>query len=241
MKIQLLSDIHTEFHGGDPSIMDKFFTDADVLVIAGDLTNANNIKNNIEYICKIVPHLVYVPGNHEYYHSSFDYVELTLAELEKKIPNFHWLNDSFVEIDGKRFIGGTLWVEGTDQARDPSNKWRLNDFRLIKDCDPLAFIKYDATSKYLRDHVQEGDIVVTHHLPSARSTPREFQGSLLNCYFNSNQEETMRNNKPQLWLHGHTHTACHYWVGQTQVYCNPLGYPGEQRTKFTEQLILVPK
>ena len=31
--------------------------------------------------------------------------------------------------------------------------------------------------------------------------------------------------QPALWIHGQTHEACDYLIGQTRIVCNPRGYP----------------
>ena len=33
---------------------------------------------------------------------------------------------------------------------------------------------------------------------------------------------------PKLIVHGHTHDACDYMIGETRVVCHPRGYPNEQ-------------
>jgi Icc-related predicted phosphoesterase len=32
---------------------------------------------------------------------------------------------------------------------------------------------------------------------------------------------------PKLIVHGHTHEACDYMIGDTRVVCHPRGYPKE--------------
>ena len=68
MKIQIASDLHLEhlewrfqnYRGVEP-------TDADVLVLAGDIANgARALELFQDWPCPVI----YVPGNHEYYGSS---------------------------------------------------------------------------------------------------------------------------------------------------------------------------
>ena len=35
--------------------------------------------------------------------------------------------------------------------------------------------------------------------------------------------------KIKYWIHGHTHDACDYMIGDTRVLCNPRGYIGHER------------
>lgn len=69
--------------------------------------------------------------------------------------------------------------------------------------------------------------MVTHHLPSHRSTAARFVRSPLNRFFVCDVEPLIVDRQPRLWVHGHTHAAMDYRIGATRVVCNPLGYPGE--------------
>ena len=60
-------------------------------------------------------------------------------------------------------MGGN-WFKKTKVSKDPSIQQHLNDFNYIKDCDPIAFEKHEKSKEYLKDNIQEGDIVITHHL-----------------------------------------------------------------------------
>jgi hypothetical protein len=37
----------------------------------------------------------------------------------------------------------------------------------------------------------------------------------------------VRERRPKLWIHGHSHDCCDYALGQARVVANPLGYPNE--------------
>ena len=80
-------------------------------------------------------------------------------------------------------------------------------------------------------------IIVTHHLPSVRSIPVRFSRSPLNPAFALDLEALITVYQPDLWIHGHTHDACDYRLGDTRVVCNPRGYPGEQ-TGFDAALLI---
>lgn len=85
---------------------------------------------------------------------------------------------------------------------------------------------------WLAENVRGGDVVVTHHLPSPRSTHQKYTGSPLNRFFLATMslelEQLMFDRKPALWVHGHTHETCDYRVGVTRVVCNPRGYDGHE-------------
>ncbi len=72
----------------------------------------------------------------------------------------------------------------------------------------------------------EGDIVITHYLPSFRSVHPKFAAEPTNCFFVCDVEDLIVERQPALWLHGHTHESADYQIGKTRVVCNPFGYVG---------------
>ena len=77
---------------------------------------------------------------------------------------------------------------------------------------------------FFREHVQPGDIVVTHHVPSQRCIAPRFVGSPLNPFFVCDLTGLILKSQPRLWLHGHTHSSAAEQIGATMVLCNPFGY-----------------
>lgn len=75
----------------------------------------------------------------------------------------------------------------------------------------------DETKKY---------VVVTHHTPSWQSCAPKWAGDrVMNGAFHTELGDFIAY-RPQikLWVHGHTHDAFDYVLGETQVVCNPRGY-----------------
>src|SRR3546814_7192188 len=69
-------------------------------------------------------------------------------------------------------------------------------------------------------------VVVTHHLPHARSTLPRYRGAPINPAFASDLSDLLSGGA-RLWVHGHTHGSCDYVEGGTRVVCNPRGYPSQ--------------
>ena len=68
----------------------------------------------------------------------------------------------------------------------------------------------------------------------------QFEGDLLSVAFVSHLPELIEGpNAPDLWIHGHTHVALDYRVGECRVVCNPLGYPQEKTGVDTALVIEV--
>jgi len=114
MKLQIMSDLHLEMHadGGAELIRELDPTGVDVLVLAGDITSARyyeDLENVFKPLARKYRHILYVPGNHEYYKSSPKQVTRNLARLMKEIPEVVMPDNGAVLIDNQRFVGGTMW------------------------------------------------------------------------------------------------------------------------------------
>jgi Icc-related predicted phosphoesterase len=248
VKIQLASDLHFEFLNQlkYQELLDEFTGEADVLILAGDvvpLRFVDVVRDVLGGFCEKYEHVVYVPGNHEYYKTNTRDAHLVLGAVTNELHNLHWLNNNSVQIRGRKFFGGTLWFKNL-----PGNgifKEQLNDFYLIKNFEPWV---YDQVKEfeYRYDHeVNKETIVVSHHLPANESIAPKYKlpdptAPSLNRFFLNDQEDRARQKKPLLWVHGHTHEACDYHIGETRVVCNPRGYPneGQSRARYNSNLII---
>jgi predicted phosphodiesterase len=239
--VQILSDLHLEFdRDGGEAFARSVPVVGDVLVLAGDvvpLRDSDEVRQAFEWFCSRFPHVVFVPGNHEYYRTQPADAEAILAGFARALPNLYVLNPGVAVINGTRFVGAALWFPRTqDEAR---YRRELNDFRLIEGFVPWVHETHAAHLAFLDGEVRPGDVVVTHHLPHPRSIAPRYLGSPLNRFFLSpDAARCVEHAGAQLWVHGHTHTACNYVVGATRVVCNPRGYPGEHDTGFEPALVV---
>jgi predicted phosphodiesterase len=231
MKLQILSDLHLGVAGMEPE-----HTDADVIVLAGDITRP---AGACEWAQQLARPVVYVAGNHEFYGGE---VQRTFDELRTRCAgsNVHFLEQDGITIDGVRFLGTTLWSdfllygEGELRGQAVAESLRLvGDFKRITvgtrlftpdDCARL----FDEASAWLDAKLDEPfagvTVVVTHFAPSPKSVHARFEGSLLNPCFVSDAERLMGSERVKLWIHGHTHDSFDYTVHGTRVICNPRGY-----------------
>lgn len=90
----------------------------------------------------------------------------------------------------------------------------------------------------LEKHRGETNVVITHHGPSPRSLPGEYQGYIVSGAYISNLEPVMEAWAPAHWVHGHLHSSPRYQVGHCQVICNPRGYPDQRDSGFTQSWVL---
>ena len=244
MRASLFSDLHVEHSGGEiakliPTI--GKVTKAEVALLAGDIISfgcdKHYIRDTFDYFSDSYEQVIYVPGNHEHYGSSPVEVLEGTQEVESWFPNIKVLRNEVFEYQGQRFFGGTMWFT------DKNPMWTvyqfgLNDFRCIRDFIPWVF---DTNRNFIESfqQVQEGDVILTHHLPSRLSVPERLKGDALNLFYVTDCEAEIEVQKPKMWLHGHTHSQNDYQLYDTRIVSNPLGYPGEESNHhFRSHLVL---
>jgi Icc-related predicted phosphoesterase len=249
MKIQILSDLHNEFMY---SVREIPVTDADVIVLAGDIdVGLKGVQWAID-ISKIHNKpVVYVFGNHEFYHHNMTTV---IAESKKLAEgtNVHVLDNDQLIFSGVRFLGTTLWTNfkacGIDKQFKAMNYcWRnINDFEIIR---YLGYVFTPEQSRDLHDYnimwlckclskpFQGKTVIITHHAPSLKSCHRDL--SLMSAGFISKLDKLMFKYRINLWIHGHTHEVDDYMIGSTRVVSNQFGYFGGQEVwKFNPTLVI---
>lgn len=232
MQLQIMSDLHLEFYGKNAiDKIDSFPVAAETLVLAGDITtlDASRLPPPFLVFERFLKHwkrVVYVPGNHEFYGTPVNDGLLMLNELSDAFPNLHILQGDWTELDGVRFVGGTMWFPPNDAARKYQRY--MNDFELIEDFVPWVYDTHEDHVDTIRRKAK-GSVVVTHHLPHPRSVHKAYETSPLNPFFMSPDAAPLAEGAgAKLWIHGHTHNHCDYVLpGGTRVVCNPHGYPGE--------------
>ena len=273
MKIALASDLHLEFE----DIILKNDENAAVLILSGDIMIAEDLYNNPEEKLNIAamidsmshrqevaqrfrdflkrcsfqfPHVIYVAGNHEFYHGRWKASIQHLRDECAKFNNVYFLENDTKVIDDVTFIGATLWTDCN--KGDPLTLHALtdlmNDFRIIRN-DEHGYTKlrpahvmhrHQQTMSYLKvvltDTHDRKIVFAGHHSPSKQSTHPKYQNDyLMNGGYSSDLSEFILDH-PQikLWTHGHTHDPFDYMIGSTRIVCNPRGYSGwdEMADKF---------
>lgn len=255
MRLWIWSDLHLEMQ--NPDFVDGA-PEADVIVCAGDLCLANELGDYAQWLIERygLP-MIFVPGNHEFYSNrevrpprtkpSDHLLMKQAAEASRSWRNrLYVLDDDAIELDGVRFVGGTLW---TDFAMDLVNdaglprrmqsaltqspdfsRIRLGDGELLMPQVMLGFhlLTRGFIERQLAIPFDGATVVVTHHLPHPNCTPSAYVGRETNFLFACAKEafEGILNSDaaPPLWICGHTHHPSDVRVGRTRIVCNPLGY-----------------
>lgn len=238
MKVQILSDLHVEFHRDyGNSFINSIKTDAEVLIVAGDLDTFERLDVTMGQLVDTYQNVVYVLGNHEYYWHTKEEVHAKMDRIVNWYPNVHWLNNSAVEIKGQRFIGGTMWFD-----KDPQTymaKHLMNDFATIRGIENFIYEENDQFMSFIDKEMCSDDIVVTHMMPSYQSVSPEYMHSRLNIFFVHDCEKLILDRQPKYWIHGHTHDSFDYMIDKTRVLGNPYGYGIVAENKnFQEHLIV---
>ena len=224
MRIQIISDVHSEFHqdGGRSFACSLDTTGVDVLVVAGDLGLMGFNLPILRGLCARYPHVVFVLGNHEFYGHSREQVLRLCDQAKGQLRNLHPLENATVTIEGQRFVGSTLWFPDSHEARGRQNL--LNDYTQIQDFETWVYGLNQHSIQYLSDTVCSTDVVVTHHIPTFQGVAAKWRGSPLNHYFVCPLDALIQARQPRLWIFGHTHESHDSQMGQTRLVCNPFGY-----------------
>ena len=268
MKIAICSDLHLEFQDIDLQNTEG----ANVLILSGDIMIAEDLhqhpndpptvtspyapyqnlgarqlaamrfRNFLKRCSDAFPHVVYVAGNHEFYHGKWKASLQDLRNTCAQLPNVYFLERDVKVIDDVTFIGATLWTDCN--KGDPLTLHALsdmmNDFKVIRN-DEHGYTKlrpahimyrHRQTVSYLKailpDMKDRKIVFVGHHAPSKQSThPKYKNDTLMNGGYSSDLSEFILDHPEiKLWTHGHTHDPFDYMIGSTRIVCNPRGYAG---------------
>jgi hypothetical protein len=184
MRCTLISDLHLEFQ-------DLILPGGDVLLLAGDVCEAKNLKMNL-YNKNIKPgdlrrpdryarffveecakyrKVFYIMGNHEHYgykfHKTYDY-------LKSMMPaNVSLLEKESVEFDGVIFIGATLWSDFNNG--DPTTMWEvgrsMNDFRIITMYNDRTGVYHKFTTERAKQDHNEALTYIDQAVKAAGNLP----------------------------------------------------------------------
>lgn len=253
MKLRIMSDLHLEF-GGAFEVPELPNDENTILILAGDIHTGPNAENFIRDMCTRFWHVIYVPGNHEYYNYDMTDVDYFWTHEFEALDFTYLNNDVFRFAEGNRFmqiLGGTMW---TPMGTDDPDEWHIryvlkqgmNDFAVIRRNkrrflpEQAARLHEDAT-EYFNETFTPDTIMVTHHLPTWRVIDEEYlnKPNILNHAFAASMDKFIVEHKPKLWIYGHTHKTTFKRVNGTRMICNPRGYfPYDLNPEFDPCLMI---
>lgn len=258
MNIWTFSDLHLPDDRVDITSVLPLIPDADVCIVAGDMIEGrpdDAVRWLDAFIAPVMP-VLYVLGNHEFYHYGRDMVanrELAQRAAARTEGRVHVLDDAGVDIDGTRFLGSTLWYDleifGSDDE-SMAHAWagadRLTDSRFLYDgvkrWTPGHARRWHLQSRaWLEVELQASagpTVVVTHHAPHRGSIAERFARDYVTAGFCSDLSDMIERHRPALWIHGHMHDSFDYRVGDTRIVCNPNGYGRENEGGFDAGMVI---
>lgn len=231
--IQYISDIHLEFLHIEEvkSRIRKIIPTVPIIVLAGDIGNPFGKNNHyelfIEEMSKKFEKVFIISGNHEYYHNDINSVEERIKMITSKYGNVSYLQNSYEDYNGVRWIGSTLW-----SRLDNPTKF-INDVSTIHN---MTVDRYNAmhiaSVKSIDEMIKESElqcIVITHHMPSYQLIDKKYYDDNYNMWFASHLDNMMEEYQNKLlgWFYGHTHTVNNSIINGVITLCNPVGYKGE--------------
>lgn len=263
MKIHLLSDLHNEFlrngkssshHHWSGSIPE---TEADVIVLAGDIdVGTVGAEWVISESIRLEKTILYVSGNHEFYHHEYYSVKSGIAKLCAG-TSVHYLDAGVFVRDGVRIIGTTLWTDYEAFDRAPRDDSMLYIGNCLPDHRVVEINANDVAERFTPQHAldvhqreldwlsaqlnQEFDgktVVVTHHGPHPVCQHPAFPLSEMSGAFHSDLSEMIESNDIAVWAFGHTHANVDEVIDDTRIVSNQAGYPGEKVTGFDPELVI---
>lgn len=244
--IKVLSDLHLEFYKGKRfinkvhSILNSFEQSSqnnEILLLAGDIGRVDTIANYEKYkfflnsVSPLFQHVLFIPGNHEYYGSSIEKTNQKLSQLAHE--NIHFLDNSVFTINNLCVLGSTLWSPG-----NPQEFMKINDFHEIQDFFH-TFENYhnihQQHKKWLEETISLNQhdyqlLLLTHHQPSRRLIhPKYNQYEHLNPFFAAEMDHLFNYACIKYWVYGHTHTPFYGKIDSSNIHfvCHPYGYPNE--------------
>jgi len=251
MIINYLSDIHLEFF--KPHInFDKVFRfpeNGEILCLAGDIgyPESEIYTRFLQYCTKYFKYIYLIAGNHEYYcgknkEKTIQKTNNLINKICSNLKNVYFLNNQNVynEEYDIYIIGTTLWTE-----TESSNKELLlgyNDFNQIYyeyqdhrccmneeymdllNSESIEFLEIELEKlKNSNSRV----LVITHHLPTYELIHDKYKNHPQSFLFANHLDNYFEKYKIDAWICGHSHAKMNLTIKNTQLFLNPIGYPGE--------------
>ena len=150
--VRPFSDIHAEFWPANKiasilgMVVPSLPTDKEtVAVVAGDLGLAHRQETwhkVLRILAKQFQAVIYVEGNHFFYHNDF-FGRIQELKTKASLPkNVHFLENESVEINDVLFVGATLWTDflEKDFFKMQCARKNMNDFAVIRKPNGLRLL-----------------------------------------------------------------------------------------------------
>ncbi len=235
MKLHYASDLHLEFRENREWLAQHPLQgQGGVLVLAGDIMpfgGLHQLHEEYERLGDQFEHVLWLPGNHEYYGGDIN--ERSGRLDERLTSNVRLLNDEVWYAPGVRILCTTLWTR-ISPTHEPFVIRGMSDYQQIRDgglwVHPTRISElHDESREWLTAELAKPyaghTVVVTHHVPTFQNYPKEFLNSTINQAFAVELQGLIANSGATAWIYGHHHRNIGpYTIGRTRMLTNQLGY-----------------
>lgn len=270
-RIVVLSDLHWNSYerlSPDPISMlglEDILSDADALILAGDLTNgpADNWSKVFAALANyVLPEKIYaLPGNHDYYNGTLG--DDAILEKEASKAGAHFIQKRVLIHGQTRILCCTLWTDfelmGNSADAMTTAQRMMNDFsRIARPAPKTPRLKDEPIGWRPMPWIKPEDVLNLHRdhrawLVDALSQPHnaaqtvvvthhgphpDVAGTMdaLTPAFHSDLGDLIHGFAPAAWFFGHSHRRLRATVGETDVRNVSIGYPDELRGQSTSYL-----
>ena len=248
VSIQIASDLHIECIEDDDIDPLQFITPrAKILILAGDIGSFYKqiqLKNFLSRLCIHFEIVLYIIGNHEYYHSlphvhiKFFPLKERLFSISKNIKNLHILQRDSVLINDICIAGCTLWTKPEENI--PKFIVKIPDINTEKYIqnysDDLNFIKKIKTYCHKKHYKL---IVVTHHPPTYKVLENTTKNKKYLSLYSNHLDHLLDKNLIHTWICGHIHKNFDFITEMgTRVVSNQKGKSKDKITDYKNDFII---
>lgn len=259
MKFNLVSDLHIDHYSKDSDLqVIKNTNNADILIIAGDISNSAETSADLLKLAKTqYNQVLFVDGNHDHYNRNSLIKHRSTTDNEQYLYD-ESLKNSWVYLpkttyinDNTAFIGCMGWYDfcyGQATSSVQKRAWEryMADARCINFSMPpdvlakmQADILREKISKLNQNEKIENIVIVTHTLPVKEAVfdhPTDYIWNQLSgsffCQNLNNVLSSVSTDKIKYWFFGHTHKPVNLVKNNINFVCNPRGYPNENEHEY---------
>ena len=245
MRVQLVSDIHLERRPLDYTHVIDVRTNADVLVLAGDIGSplSQAYKDFLQFCHQHFKTVVVICGNHEYRLC----MPRTFADVDKEVAAIcasytqvpghrvvYLNNGAHLEIDGVNFIGATLWsqIPATVTPDHVALIDKTLHGMLIDEKRPFTTATMNVLCQQhlngIAAAINSGaargckNVVVTHHAPLLK-TMFKYEDYPKNYMYGTDLTAHLTGTYIHTWMYGHTHWNTLHNINGTMCVTNQYG------------------
>lgn len=240
--VQIVSDIHIEYQNDENIDPLTIITpSAEILVLAGDIGSLYKYDQLHAFINGLVPyfkHVLYVPGNHEYY-TPPNYIPCKMSSLKDSLvklndswDNFNVLDRGSVQIGDLCIVGATLWSDIRCElprfiVRIHQMTTEIYHDMFKQDLNYIEQMVAYCKEKKLRM------MCITHHPPTYDVMKGLKKRDKFVSLYASDLDYLLKSENIETWVCGHVHSNFDFLTdGGCRVVGNQKGKPKDKITDF---------